>query len=78
MLKSGYKTTEFLVVVLANVGALAAALSSALPAKWAAIVAVVSSSAYAISRGLAKLSPPPVAVTPVQAPAVTPAPPAGS
>lgn len=57
-LKPGYKTTEFLVVILANVGLLAATLSDNLPSKYAAFASAVSVAAYTLSRGLAKLNPP--------------------
>lgn len=71
MLKPGYKTTEFALALLVDVGALAAALAKALSPHWAAIAAMVSSSAYALARGLAKLSPPPVVVPPAPDRAVT-------
>lgn len=57
-LKPGHKTTEFAVVVLADLGLLAAALAGNLSPKYAALATAVSTSAYAISRGLAKLNPP--------------------
>lgn len=57
-LKPGYKTTEFLVVVLTNIGLIAAASASWLPPRYAAIGAAVSTAAYALARGLAKLNPP--------------------
>jgi hypothetical protein len=66
--KPGYKTTEFLVTVATSIGALVAALADALPPRYAVYAASISSGAYAISRGLTKLFPPPV---------VTPPPPSG-
>jgi hypothetical protein len=54
--KPGYKTTEFWVSALTAVGLLVAAASTSLPPRYAAIGAAVSSSAYAISRGIAKIS----------------------
>jgi dihydrodipicolinate synthase/N-acetylneuraminate lyase len=61
--KPGYKTTEFFVTLLAGVGATVAAAANWLPPRYAAIAAAVSAGAYAVSRGLAKMFPPP-AVTP--------------
>lgn len=57
-LKPGYKTTEFLIVVLTNVGLILAASASWLPPRYAAFGAAVSTAAYAVARGLAKLNPP--------------------
>lgn len=57
-LKPGYKTTELALVVLTDVGILAGALAGNLSPKWAAIATSVSSGAYALARGLAKLMPP--------------------
>lgn len=57
-LKPGYKTTELAVVVLANVGVLAAALAGNLSPKYAALASAISTAAYALSRGLAKMNPP--------------------
>ena len=48
------KTTELILTVLTDVGVVASALSGVLPAKYAALAATVASTAYAISRGLAK------------------------
>lgn len=67
-MKPGHLTTEFWVTAATDVALLAAALSSALPAKWAAICAAVANVAYALSRGLAKQG-----VAPVPVIAVTPA-----
>ena len=58
MLKPGYKTTEFLIVVLTNLGLVLAGSADWLPPRYAAIGAAVSTAAYAIARGLAKLNPP--------------------
>lgn len=54
--KPGYKTSEFLAVLLFAIGALASSLADALSPKWAAIAIAVASGAYAVSRGLAKAS----------------------
>lgn len=53
-MKPGWQTTEFWVTVATDVGAVTAALAGGLPAQWAATVAAVSTTAYAIARGLAK------------------------
>lgn len=58
VLKPGYKTTELAVVVLTDIGVLAAALAGSLSPKYAALATAVSGAAYALSRGLAKLYPP--------------------
>lgn len=52
--KPGWRTTEFWVTVAADVGAIALAAEGALPHKYAAVLAAVSTAAYAVSRGLAK------------------------
>jgi hypothetical protein len=49
-----FKTTELLVTVLTDIGIVAAALTSNLSPRYAAIAAAVSTSAYALSRGIAK------------------------
>lgn len=54
-MKPGLRTTELLVTVATAVGAVAAALEGSLPPKWAAITAAISTAAYAVSRGLAKV-----------------------
>lgn len=61
MTKPGYKTTEFWVTTLATVGAVVAAAADWVPARYAAFVAAVAQGAYALSRGLAKLTLPPPA-----------------
>lgn len=53
--KAGWKTTEFWATILLNVGVAAAAGSSNLPPRYAAIASAVSVSAYAFSRALAKM-----------------------
>ncbi len=58
MLTPGYKTTEFLVVVLTNIALVLASSADWLPPRYAALGAAVSTAAYAIARGLAKLNPP--------------------
>lgn len=50
----GYKTTEFYVTVLTDIGLVAASIGGVLPPKWAAVAAGVAQAAYAISRGLTK------------------------
>lgn len=67
MLTPGYKTTEFLVVVLTNVGAVVAAAAGWLPPRYAALASAVSTAAYALARGLAKQTQP---NNPPQAPGV--------
>ena len=57
-LKPGYKTTELLVTILTNIGLVLAASASWLPPRYAAIGSALSTAAYALSRGLAKLNPP--------------------
>lgn len=57
-LKPGYKTSELLVVVLTNIGLIAASSADWLPPRYAALGATVSAAAYALARGLAKLNPP--------------------
>lgn len=52
--KPGYQTTEFWVMVLATVGAIAASATDNLPPRYAAFASIVSAVAYQISRGLAK------------------------
>lgn len=56
--KSGIRTTEFWVNALTIVGLVVAAIATPLSPRYAAICAAVSSAAYAISRGLAKLNQP--------------------
>lgn len=58
MMKRGYLTTEFWVLVLSNIAVVCASLAEALPAKYAAIFAGVSTSLYAFSRGIAKITVP--------------------
>lgn len=57
-LKPGYKTTELALVVLTDIGILAAALAGNLSPKWAAIATATSNAAYALARGFAKMNPP--------------------
>lgn len=57
-MKDGYKTTEFWVTTLSIVGLVASSIGASLSPRYAAIGAAVSASAYAISRGLAKLNAP--------------------
>jgi hypothetical protein len=53
-MKPGYKTTEFLALLLVNIGSVAASLEGNLSPKYAAFAAAISAGAYAIGRGLAK------------------------
>ena len=55
--KPGWKTSEFWVTSLAVVGLVASSAADSLSPKYAAIGTAISVSAYAISRGLAKLFP---------------------
>lgn len=57
-MKSGWKTTEFWVTTLSVVGLVASSIGASLSPRYAALGAAISASAYAISRGLAKLNPP--------------------
>lgn len=59
MLKPGYKTTEFAVVVLTALVAFVASIADYLPPKYAALAASVVAAGYAIARGLAKVTVPP-------------------
>jgi hypothetical protein len=58
VLKAGWKTSEFWITAASVLGLVVAAAATSLSPKYAAIGAAVSGSAYAISRGLAKLFPP--------------------
>lgn len=83
-LTKGWRTSEFWVTVAASVGFLAASLAGSLPPKWAAVLISVSTVAYKLSRGLAKLKAgtkvvavePVVAAAPVLVVPQPPAPPA--
>lgn len=57
-MKPGQRTTEFWVTLATVIGILAASLADALSPRYAAIATSVSVAAYAISRGLAKISVP--------------------
>ena len=57
-LKPGYKTTEFFVTVLTAIGLITASSASWLPPRFAAIGTAISVGAYAIARGLAKITAP--------------------
>jgi len=57
ILKPGYKTSEFIALVLLNVGVVATAIQGALTPKWAAVAAAISVGCYNIGRGLAKAGP---------------------
>lgn len=53
-MKSGVKTSEFWITLLPILGTWAMAIKDIVPPQYAAIMTAVASSAYAISRGLAK------------------------
>lgn len=57
-MKAGYKTTEFYITVLSIIGLVASSAAASLSPRYAAIGVSISTAAYAISRGLAKLFPP--------------------
>jgi hypothetical protein len=59
MFKSGWKTSEFWVTVLATVGGIGSSIVGFIPASSAALVALGSTMAYALSRGIAKKKNPP-------------------
>lgn len=61
-MKPGYKTSEFYITTLSIVGLVASSAAASLSPKYAAIGVSISTAAYAISRGLAKLFPPKGAV----------------
>jgi hypothetical protein len=61
VLTPGLRSTELWLTILTNVALLAAALSDALPPKWAAVSSAGATAAYAIARGLAKSEPRPPA-----------------
>lgn len=79
MLKSGYKTTEFVGAALVAIGSLIASLTDQLNPRYAAIASAVSMGLYALGRGIAKagatMNPPTVVAAPVAPPTVTTAPP---
>jgi len=52
--KPGWQTTEFWVSVLTVIGGVAAAQQNAVPDRYAAYLAMASTIAYALSRGIAK------------------------
>lgn len=54
--KPGHRTTEFAAMALFAVGTLASSIADKLSPKWAAISISVATAAYAISRGLAKVT----------------------
>jgi ABC-type microcin C transport system permease subunit YejE len=61
-MKPGIKTTEFLAVVSALIGTLVGATQGYLPPEWAAVVATVVPSVYAIARSLVKIFAPDVVI----------------
>ena len=56
VVKPGWKTSEFWLSILTTIGAVGASVSGVLSGKAGAIVAGISTAAYAISRGLTKAS----------------------
>ncbi len=54
-MKPGHRTTEFWIIILTTIAAVATAVAGAVPPEWAAGCAALGGAAYAISRGLAKL-----------------------
>src|SRR3990167_9367944 len=52
--KSGYKTSEFYIGLLAAAGALLASAGGVLPPQFSALIVTASRIAYSLSRGLAK------------------------
>ena len=56
--KSGWRSTEFCMTLLASLGAVAASSVGILPPVWAAAVASLSTLSYTLSRGLAKQTDP--------------------
>src|SRR3990167_2812064 len=52
--KSGYKTSEFYIGLLADAGALLASAGGVLPPQLAALLVTASRISYSLSRGLAK------------------------
>lgn len=52
--KPGVKTSEFWLTVAVDVAAFAGAIANVLPDRWAAIAGTISTSLYAVSRGVAK------------------------
>lgn len=52
--KAGWRTTEFWVTVVANLGLVLSAASGALPPPYAALASAASVFAYNVSRGLTK------------------------
>jgi hypothetical protein len=57
-LTPGYKTTEFLITVATVVGLVFASSADWLPPRYAALGAAISTGAYALARGLAKINQP--------------------
>lgn len=62
--KSGWKTSEFWLVVLSNIAAIVPALNGVIPADKAATLLVIVNSVYAIVRALTKAGTLPPPTTP--------------
>jgi hypothetical protein len=58
-MRPGYKTTEFWVALLVILGSFVSTLAGNLPDRYAALASSVAGGLYALSRGLAKIGPPP-------------------
>ena len=57
--KEFWRTSEFWISILTNLGALASAIAGALPMKYAVPLMGLVNGLYAVSRGLAKAGVPP-------------------
>ena len=58
MTPKGWKTSEFWIVNLNNIGIILDGFAGALSPKWEALLITGSNVAYAISRGLSKFNQP--------------------
>jgi hypothetical protein len=54
--KNGVKTTEFWIVLLANISAIVGVVANLLPGEWAAVVVAIADAAYAANRALVKFN----------------------
>ncbi len=52
--KPGYQTTEFWVTLISAIASISASLAEVMPPKVGFILASISTTAYAISRGFSK------------------------
>lgn len=67
--KPFYKTSEFYVLVLGELGAVVTGIAQVVPGAWAAIAGAVVAGAYAVARGIAKAGVPYTPPTPPSPPA---------